>query len=318
MKPFHLLLLLFIFSACTKYEVTPISNWKQLSGFPGTTRASATSFTYKDIAFICLGRSGSTTGFLKDLWAYNSKANSWMRKTDFPGVARVKAIGATIGGKAYVGLGAVSAGGGNQFCDFWEYDIAKDNWKLLASFPGPAKNDLFCAVIDDCIYTTDGYTDTQFNSDTYKYDPKTNEWTRLANCPIKRSGVAGFAIGKNIYVGTGFNSENLKDFYCYHVETDTWSRIADVPEGRILSKGVSINGLGYIMLGRYWHGSLNGGKLLSDVLKYYPLTNQWTRCGNFPGGARQNMVVFAINGKVYVVGGEDDFERKSDVWAFQP
>jgi N-acetylneuraminic acid mutarotase len=72
------------------------------------------------------------------------------------------------------------------------------------------------------------------------------------------------------------------------------------------------------MLGRYWSGSLNGGRLLSDVLKYDPTMNNWSRYADFPAGGRQNMVVFALNGKGYIVGGEDDNERKSDAWVFQP
>jgi len=318
MRYSYILILIILFSACIDYESTPISNWKQLNDFPGEARASATSFTYLDKAYICMGRSGWKVDFLKDLWEYDSQTDQWIRKTDFPGAARVKAIGAVIGDKAYVGLGAIAPYTGPIYNDLWEYDLKNDTWKQVASFPGKASNDLFSAVIDDCIYTTEGYTETQFKPDTYKYDPKTNEWTRLKDCPVKRSGTAGFAIGKNFYVGTGFDSERYKDFYCYHTETDTWSRVADLPKVRVLSKGISINGLGYIMLGRYWNGSLNGGRLLSDVVRYDPATNEWTKCGDFPGGARQNVVAFTINGKGYVVGGEDDSERKSDVWMFQP
>lgn len=317
---YYLPLILFVlFEACSQGpELIPLTNWTQLNDFPGTARASATSFVYNDKAFVGLGRSGATDGFLKDLWCYDCSTGEWTRKSDFPGEARVKAIGAVVGDKAYIGLGAIGAYAGNQFSDFWEYDILNDRWKQVASFPGPATNDLFCAAADSCIYTTEGYTDTQFNSNTYKYDPEKNTWTRLSDCPVKRSGTAGFMIGDNLYVGTGFNVKNYRDFYCYHIPTDRWSRIADVPEGRILAKGLSIDDVGYIMLGRYWRGSLNGGKLLPDIMKYDPSINQWSRCGDFPGGGRQNMAVFTLNGKGYIVGGEDDFERKSDVWEFQP
>ena len=278
----YLFLVLLLLCACQKYDVTPIDNWKQLNDFTGPARASATSFVYQDKAFICLGRSGYKSNFLKDLWEYDSQTDHWTRKTDFPGTPRVKAIGAVVGDKAYVGLGGGTAFV-NPFTDFGEYDIVNDIWKQVASFPGEATNDLFCAVIDDCIYTTEGYS-TTFNSDTYKYDPKTNAWTKLKNCPVERTGTAGFAIGKNFYVGTGY--ANYKDFYCYHTETDTWKRVADLPKGRILSKGLTINGQGFVMLGRYWGGSLNNGRLLSDVVKYNTETNEWTRCGDFPGGAR--------------------------------
>lgn len=310
----YLVLLILLLCACQKYDVTPINKWVQLNDFTGPARASATSFVYQDKAFICLGRSGYKSNFLKDLWEYNSQTDQWTRKADFPGTPRVKAIGAVVGDRAYVGLGGGTINV-DPFTDFWEYNIVNDTWKQVASFPGEATNDLFCAAIDGCIYTTEGYS-TTFNSDTYKYDPKTNTWTKLKNCPVERTGTAGFAIGKNLYVGTGY--ANYKDFYCYRTETDTWKRVADLPKGRILSKGLTINGQGFVMLGRYWGGSLNNGRLLSDVVKYDAETNEWTRCGDFPGGARQNMVVFAINGKGFVVGGEDDFKRKADVWMFQP
>ena len=311
-------ILLILISACTEYEFTPINSWKQLTDFPGTARASASSFVIGEKAYIILGRSGAKTGFLKELWEYDSTQDSWIRKADFPGVARVKAIAGVIGDKVYVGLGAVAPYDGNQFSDFWEYNNTTDTWVQMASFPGIAKNDLFCAVVDSSLYVTEGFASTIFNKDTYKYSPKTNTWTRLADCPVRRSSTAGFSIGSDIYVGSGYYTANYKDFYCYHTPTNTWSRKADLPEARILSKGISINGKGYIMLGRYWNGSLDGGKLLKDVVEYDPTSNTWTRCGDFPGGARQNMVAFTINGKGYIVGGEDDTERKSDVWMFEP
>jgi len=318
-KRFYYLFLPLIFLAChDEIDLVPISSWTRLNNFPGLARASATSFVMGEKAYICMGRSGTRGGFLKDVWEYDSRADSWTRKSDFPGKARVKAIGGVVGDKAYVGLGAVAPYEGNQFNDFWEYDISGDSWTQMASFPGEGKNDLFCAVVDSCIYTTEGYTTVSFVPDTYKYNTKTNVWSKLTDCPVYQGSTAGFSIGHSFYVGTGFRGQNYKNFYCYQTETDTWSRTADLPEARILSKGIAINGEGYIMLGRYWNGALNGGRLLSDIVKFNPENNNWTRCGNFPGGARQNMVVFTINGKGYILTGEDDKERKSDVWMFQP
>jgi len=308
-----------VISACTDdYKLTPITSWKQLTVFPGTARASATAFVIGEKAYMGLGRSEAKKGFLKDLWEYNSTLDSWIRKTDFPGVGRVKAIAGVIGDKAYVGLGAVSPYTGNQFSELWEYNNTTDTWKQMASFPGRARNDLFCAVVDSCLYTTEGFSDTRFTPDTYKYSPKSNTWTRLTDCPVSRSSTAGFSIGQDIYVGSGYFTDNYKDFYCYHPLTNTWERKADLPQARILSKGITLNGKGYVMLGRYWNGNLDGGKLLKDVVEYDPTTNTWSKCGDFPGGARQNMVAFTINGKGYIVGGEDDTERKSDVWVFEP
>ena len=305
-----------LLSGCKDYTTTPITSWAKLNNFPGIARASASSFVVGDKAYVCLGRSGAKYDFLKDLWEYEPATDAWIRKADFPGAARVKAIAGVIGNKAYVGLGSVAAYDGNQFSDLWEYDNTTDTWKQMASFPGVAKNDLFCAAVDSCLYTTEGFSGTRFTPFTYKYSPKTNSWTQLKDCPVSRSSTAGFSIGQNIYVGSGYFTTNYKDFYCYHTLTNNWERMADLPDARILSKGITLNGKGYVMLGRYWNGSLDGGKLLKDVVEYDPTTNTWSRCGDFPGGARQNVVSFTIQGKGYVVGGEDDVERKADVWEF--
>ncbi len=318
-KLFSLILFTFICIACTDHiDVSPISSWNRLNNFPGIARASATSFVYGNKGYVCLGRSGARLDFLKDMWEYNIITDSWKQLSDFPGHARVKAIAGVIGNKAYIGLGCISPFDGNQFNDLWEYDLQNDSWKQMASFPGVAKSDLFCVVIDSCIYTTLGFASTTFNSDTYKYNPKSNIWSKLKDFPVIRSSSAGFSIGNEIFVGTGFDTRNNKDFYCYNTATDSWKKVADVPEARILSKGVSINGKGYIMLGRFWGGNLDGGKLLDDIIQYDPILNKWMCCGDFPGGGRQNMVVFAINGKGYIIGGEDDVERKNDVWMFEP
>ena len=95
-------------------------------------------------------------------------------------------------------------------------------------------------------------------------------------------------------------------------------KAADLPSGRILSNGLSINGKGYVMLGRYWNGAQNGGRLLSDILEYDPNENAWISRGDFPGGARQNAVVFQIQGRGYILMGENEEKRLPDVWSFKP
>jgi len=322
----HLLLVAILtglLSSCKDYPTEPINDWTHLSDFPGTPRASATSFVVGDKAYICLGRSGGNgSGFLNDLWEFNSVDSSWTRKANLPESfkARVKAVAGVIGLKAYVGMGAVSpyVEPNKQFNDFWEYDTQTDTWTRKADFPGEGKNDLFCTVVDGCLYTAMGYTGDARLHDTYKYDPSSNLWTKLPRCPGNYNNPAGFSIGHDFYVGSGFNGSNHNEFYRFQTQLEKWSQVADLPDARILSSGVSINDKGYVLLGRYWNGALNGGRLLSDIVEYDPAENSWTKRGSFPGGARQNAIVFSINGKGYVVGGEDDAERKSDVWMFRP
>jgi N-acetylneuraminic acid mutarotase len=313
-----------LLTSCENYLTDPIAdeNWTQLKTFPGTARASATSFVVGDKAYVCFGRSDLKSGYLNDLWEFDSTDTTWTQKSKLPDTirGRVKAIAGVIGTKVYIGLGSAgSAYSESALCkDFWEYDTETDTWTQKESFPGEAANDLFCTVIGGCIYTTLGYTTVGFNSDTYKYDPGTNSWTRLADCPIACACTAGFTMDSVFYVGTGFDGANHKDFYRYDTRTDNWKRVADLPDARILSNGVNINNKGYILLGRYWNGALNGGHLLSDIVEYDPVSDTWIKRGSCECGARQNAIVFSIGEKGYVVMGEDDSERKSDVWMFRP
>lgn len=314
------LVLIAVLTACDKTEIQEITEWEQLSDFPGTPRASATSFVVGDKAYICLGRSAWNDGHLKDFWEYNSKTDTWTRKSDFPGKARVKAVGASIGSKAYIGMGGAYTDFEvtNSFSDFWEYDTETDVWTEKAPFPGSAKNDIFCTAVNGKIYTVLGFDGTMRHRETWEYDPLVNTWMKKADFPESFSNSTGFSIGDDLFVGTGLRGSNYKWFYRYDLYSDIWERVCDLPKARMLSNGMSIGEKGYVLLGRFWNGTLNGGKLLSDIVEYDPALNIWTERGDFPGGARQNSVVFSIEGRGYIVMGEDDKERKSDVWSFKP
>jgi len=308
------------FCSCKDYPTEPINDWTQLNDFPGTARASATSFVVGDKAFICFGRSGwKGDGFLKELWEYDSQTDIWTRKSDYPGPARVKAVAGVIGTKAYIGMGSIGVYDESKlFNDFWEYDTQTDTWSQKASFPGEGRNDMFCTAVNGAIYTTMGFTVYKRSDETWRYDPQSDIWTQMPKNPYNASNIAGFTIGNSFYVGTGFRGYNMDIFYRFQTDIQKWTRMADLPDPRMLSNGVAVNDKGYILLGRYWNGAQNGGRLLSDIVEYDPATNSWTKRGNFPGGARQNAVVFSIGEKGYVVMGEDDKERKSDVWMFRP
>jgi N-acetylneuraminic acid mutarotase len=318
----HSFLIFFVligFCACKDYPSEPINDWTHLNDFPGVARASASSFVVGDKAYICFGRSAWKGDFLKEIWEYNSLTDTWIRKTDFPGSARVKAVAGVIGTKAYIGMGATAAYDESAiFNDFWEYDTQKDTWTQKTSFPGKGKNDLFCTVVNDTLYVTMGFTGYTRSEETWKYDPLTDIWSQLPNCPYNASNIAGFHIGNSFYVGTGFRGYNMKVFYQFRTDIRKWVKKSDLPHSRMLSNGLTVKDKGYMLLGRYWNGSLNGGGLLSDILEYDPAADTWTKRGDFPGGARQNAVVFSIGEKGYIVMGEDDTERKSDVWTFRP
>jgi len=313
-----LLLLVIGLLSCEDSVELPIQ-WNRLADFPGTPRASATAFAIGQKAYVCFGRSGGYSDLLKDVWEYDAATDTWAQKADFPGRARVKAVAGVINGKAYVGLGAQGAyESTNVFKDLWEYDPTSDQWTQKASLPDSASNDLFATVVNGRLYTTMGFDGLQFCNQTFCYEPISDTWTPLTNAPRFYSGKAGFTIGDKFYVGSGFRGYNVAQFFWYNTTNDTWKRVSNLPKGRILSNGMSLAGKGYVMLGRYWNGEQNNGRLLSDVVEYDPMKDEWTPRGDFEGGARQNAVTFVIDSVGYVLLGETDTERKRDVWSFRP
>jgi N-acetylneuraminic acid mutarotase len=314
-----LCLLLVTTMACQRVEEVPITDWVHCSDFPGAARCSGTAFTIGDTAYVCGGRTGWDKDLLRETWQYEATSDRWTRVADFPGKARVRPVGVCLNGRGYVGMGSDgSIYPLETLTDWWAYDPTTNTWERRADFPGSAPNDLAYAVIHDCVYVTMGFSGATRLRETWKYDPVSNAWTRLAECPTTYSAPAFFALGDALYVGTGFQSRNVRIFYRYDTRTDVWSQVAAAPQAKMLANGLSIDGKGYVLLGRYWHGLQNGGRLMSDVAEYDPAANAWVNRGDFPGEARQNAMVFTLKGRGYVVMGENDSRRLNDVWSFKP
>lgn len=307
-------------TACTKVDEVPITDWMQHADFPGLARATASAFAIDDSAYVCCGRTFWHGGMLNEVWKYDSQSDTWTQLDTFPGKKRVKAVAVTINGKGYVGMGCTGYAYANSvFKDFYEFEPATRKWTRMADFPGNGANDLAYAVVNGCLYTTHGFDGVSAHYETYRYEPLTNAWTQLADAEHAYMLTSSFAIGKYFYNGAGFQGRNIRYVFRYDTQTNQWSQAASLPEGRILSNGLTIAGKGYVLLGRFWGGVENGGRLLSDVVEYDPNTNAWTKRGDLPGQARQNATVFTIRDRGYIVMGENDDPRcLSDVWSFKP
>lgn len=313
------ILLMVLLSACTGVEEAPITDWVHHADFPGTPRASATAFSIGTKAYLCCGRIEAKIDTLNECWQYDSNTDVWTQLDTFPGKPRVKALGVAINGKGYVGMGSSGEIYENSaFNDFYEFDPTTGKWTAKAPFPGPASNDLAYAVVNGCLYTAMGFTGIERSNDTYRYDPATDVWTKLDDCDGSYSATASFSIGSSLYVAGGFQGRNIRTMFRFDTASSKWSRAASMPDGRVLSNGLEVGGQGFVMLGRYWAGSPNGGRVLSDIVSYDPTENAWTKRGDFPGGARQNAMVFTIGDRGYIVMGENDTKRFGDVWSFKP
>ena len=135
----------------------------------------------------------------------------------------------------------------------------------------------------------------------------------------KRTIAAGFVIGDNGYVGTGFDEDKkgLKDFWRYDSEGDYWQQVASLPDEAIArgdAVGFSAAGKGFVGT-----GVDDDGNELKDFWMYEPSpVNTWTQIDDFPGTARYGAVAFALNDKGYVGTGTDEDGETKDFFEYNP
>ncbi len=134
-----------------------------------------------------------------------------------------------------------------------------------------------------------------------------NTWTGVSPCPVHRAWAASFAIGQNIYCGTGVdsNSNVTNDFWKYNTVANTWTKLASFP-GRTRADAVAfaIGGKGYLGLGDSGSVPIT---YFNDLYQYDTLTNTWSAIALFPlSNGSGNANGFSINGKGYVCLGSGD------------
>ncbi|MCU0436281.1 MAG: IPT/TIG domain-containing protein [Raineya sp.] len=155
-------------------------------------------------------------------------------------------------------------------------------------------------------------------------------WTDLPPLPdTARTEAMSFTIGRKAYVvGGSIPFIGLfRGTWEYDGDLNKWTRKADLKgQNRQLSVAFALNGLGYIGIGE---GAF--GIRFEDIFRYNPITNIWTRLGDFAVGnvkSRSGATSFVVNNKAYMIGGiYDDGGRKvsdsvfvyntsSDQWSF--
>lgn len=108
------------------FQFNPKLNvWNQKNNFPGSPRTAALGMNIGDTGYVFGGTDDVPVNgyyvYLKDLWEYNSKSDSWLVHNDFPGYERSTNIGFGIDNNLFLG------GGMNQTMypdDWWEYSSA--------------------------------------------------------------------------------------------------------------------------------------------------------------------------------------------------
>jgi N-acetylneuraminic acid mutarotase len=255
--------------------------WTQmanLADFGGAARNSASSFAIGTNGYIGLGFDGND--YLKDFWQYNSLTNAWARKADFGGTARYGAIAFSLDGKGYMGTGYDD----NYLNDIYRYDPAADTWTQTTDILGKKRYNSAAFVYNDEAYVVGGSNNGAQVYNFDKFNPSTQEWTKLADI--------------NDATSQGFddNYDNLaREYPCVFVIASK-----DGPDRAYMTCGQ------------------RGGTLLNDTWEYNFATDRWKTTTVFQGTTRAAAVTLTVDGRGLVLTGRSSSYRFDDVWEFLP
>ena len=175
-------------------------------------------------------------------------------------------------------------------------------WKELASLPeGYYLGD--AVTLENEIYFVAGRTDKAKVPFLFKFNPKMNEWIKLADIPNSTFNLALAAVNGKIYAigGDLFQNTNRE----YSPDTDSWKILEPMPTGRQhVDCGVFGDEI-YVM------GGLTSWQSITKKHEAYNVqSNSWVERADIPS-LRNNAAVVTMDSLIYVIGGAG---TKEDVW----
>ena len=181
-------------------------------------------------------------------------------------------------------------------------------WETVAPMTTGRMSSSTCQV-DGLIYVIGGTDDARIDSliavpTVEAYDPGTDTWTKKADMPTPRQGLATCNLNGKIYAIGGQrknNSPYLDVVEEYDPLTDTWTSKSPLPVARTGLSAAAIGDKIYVM-----GGSGPNMDPLDTVIAYDPTTNTWEEKSPMRI-AITHMGITVYNGKIYVFGGARGF-----------
>lgn len=236
---------------------------------------------------------------------------TWTAKAAMP-TERSTHVAFSLNGQGFICGGADYS---TNFNDLWAYNPSTNTWTQKASFPGDGRQELSSFVIGNYAYVGLGRnvnTGECFKS-FYRYDPINDQWSQVADCPVKRYAAGSFSIGTTGYVTCGLapNEPRYNDLYAYNPSTNTWSQKTSLPTllgGRAFPCTVSANGKAYLM------GGFTGSIIYNDLWEYNPNSDAWTFIAFCPLGQRSYSLGFTLSNKIFFGMGRGNNNTNNQDW----
>jgi N-acetylneuraminic acid mutarotase len=127
-----------------------------------------------------------------------------------------------------------------------------------------------------------------------------DKWTRKADMPTARSGLAASEVNGKIYaIGGAAPGVSLSTMEEYDPAADTWTKKADMPTRRWGLATAAVNGKIYAI------GGVDERDVsMSTVEEYDPVADKWNRKADMLFASSAPAAV-GVNGKIYVIGGKN-------------
>jgi N-acetylneuraminic acid mutarotase len=248
---------------------------------------------------------------------------SWESRAPSP-IARSEAQGAVVGGKLYAFGGFYTGTTTTARSDV--YDPAADSWSRLPDLPEQVTHSP--VVVDGTtMWLIGGYVGNHPGPATrsvWRFDTVARTFSRAPDLPAPRGAGGAAIVGRELHFFGGTNrvagstaDPDQPDHWVLALDGGTsWTSRAPLPNPRNHLAGAVVDGLIYAIGGQH-NGNEDTG-LQSDVHRFNPATNTWTKMASLPK-ARSHSVAVVRDGQILVLGGTNPGNTaSSDVTAYSP
>ncbi|WP_299495240.1 DUF6519 domain-containing protein [uncultured Shewanella sp.] len=196
-----------------------------------------------------------------------------------------------------------------------------------ASFPGEVVRQFATCVLDGDLYVAGGKNaEGQKSQQCYCYDLLSDRWEKKADLIHPTSHMALASWDGKIYGIGGMQTRLLgllqhspsRHLWCYDPEFNRWKSLMPMPDDRYSGGAVMVNGLLHYIGGsdRELSGLLSES-FCNTHFVYHPKEDRWQQALPIPL-ARSRFGIFALNDKIYCLGGRTGKGYTANVQVYNP
>ena len=195
-------------------EYDPESDLWTVHSTPVDARAKAFGFQIGDNYY--LGAGQNDTMALGDFWRYNLPSKSWTNLDSLPFSPRYDMVAFASEGIGYSCLGQDS---NETFNTCWEFQVATNTWREVASFTGQART--YATALGGafgCIVYGGQSKNGELLSEIYSFDKSSNKWSREID--LTHPDVRGMEEGHFLVGGLTHNFTRVSAVQRYGIDEE--------------------------------------------------------------------------------------------------